>query len=76
MSNLTRKAHEYRRGEETFLKQYLSSARCIFSATRHLHIAADSSRVGGKHTEFVAVWSVEGLKSAWCPPQAAPGPTT
>lgn len=73
-SNLTRESRQFRRGEEVFLKRYLASAREVFSATRHSHLAADSSRVGGKNTEFVAVWSVEGQRAAWCPPQVFRGP--
>lgn len=75
-AHLSRQSRHFRRGEECFLKRYLAAARGIFSATRHLHIAADSSRVGGKNTEFVAVWSAEGQIVAWCPPQDIPEATT
>lgn len=66
---MSRHDHQYRSAEDDFLKGYLHSAKEVFSKSKHIHIAADSSRVWCNNTEFAAVWSIEGRKAAWCPPQ-------
>ena len=53
------------------LKKYLAIARRLVSCVQqpHLHMAADSSRVGGVDTEFMCVWCGNLLIGCWASPQ-------
>ena len=53
------------------LKKYLAIARRLFSCVQqpHLHMAADSSCVGGVDTEFICVWCGNHSIGCWAPHQ-------
>lgn len=59
-----------RDAELLFVKRYLSCTKAVFADSRHLHLAADSSRIGGHDLELIALFSSDKGMGCWSPPQA------
>ena len=68
-SQLRRGEKSRARMEEGFLASYVKHARETMRGSRHFHFACDSSRVGGRETEFACLYSVDKGVGAWCAPQ-------
>lgn len=73
-AHMQRNAGAFTRAERVYLSRYLLQARAKLKSATSVHISADSSRKGGKNTEFVCVYSGTVGAGAWAPPQDTTSP--